>query len=707
MPATIFSGNNVKALKSNLDLNGVTKILSVNADPASGAGVAAPLGSIAMDYLAGKVYKKTGSLDTEWQELGSGIGGINYIENSDAESGTAGWSTYADAAGSAPVDGTGGTANITWSRSTTSPLRGVADFNLVKDAVNRQGQGVSYDFTIDSADQAKILTISADYEVLSGTFATGDLAVYVIQDPAGTPVVLQPAGYQVTAGTNGNKLRLAATFQTASNVTSYRLCIHVASVSALAYTLAFDSVAVSPQQVVYGAPVTDWQDYTPVITAVTTNPTLGTTTVNKARWRRVGDSMQIEYQVKQTSAGTAGSGLYFFALPSGYAVDSSKLGYFSAHDGVAGAGSVTIQTASTAGTGSVYAYDATRLACLFVADSIGAGGVTWGSANFAFSNAALTVSFTAQVPILGWSSSVVVSSSTDTRVVAARFNTSTARTTNNTAPAIIYDVVQYDTHGAYNSSTGTYVVPVSGQYKVSAFALWSATASTVGHSFSLQLKRNGTFVSNICGTRAQTTALATFDCSGSTTFNLNAGDSLTFGGYSDTASTTIASQPLSNWVCVERISGPSQIAASESVAMRAYNTSGFSVPNNSVTTITGWTTSYDTHGAFNASTGIYTVPVSGKYRVSGTLLFASSALVVGQPFSLIAGQSGSVSSNWVCGQSWAMGNVTTAAAAGGSDTIQCLAGDTIAIRAYQSQGAARSLSTSATENHFEITRVGN
>lgn len=693
MPATIFSGNNVKALKSNLDLNGVTKILSVNADPASGAGVAAPLGSIAMDYLAGKVYKKTGSLDTEWQELGSGIGGINYIENSDAESGTAGWSTYADAAGSAPVDGTGGTANITWSRSTTSPLRGVADFNLVKDAVNRQGQGVSYDFTIDAADQAKILTISADYEILSGTFATGDLAVYVIQDPAGTPVVLQPAGYQVTAATIGNKVRLAATFQTASNVTSYRLCIHVASTSASAYTLAFDSIAVSPQQVVYGAPVTDWQAYTP------TTQGFGTISGLTAFYARVGDSLRIRGFF---TAGTPTATQARVSLPSGLSIDSAKIG-------------ATIKIVGVAATGY---NSATFFGVTSVADPAVAGSIvfsrqasTAGSTTPANGDAIIgtgnTFSFDAIVPILGWSSSVVVSSSTDTRVVAARFNTSTARTTNNTAPAIIYDVVQYDTHGAYNSSTGTYVVPVSGQYKVSAFALWSATASTVGHSFSLQLKRNGTFVSNICGTRAQTTALATFDCSGSTTFNLNAGDSLTFGGYSDTASTTIASQPLSNWVCVERISGPSQIAASETVAMRAYNTSGFSVPNNSVTTITGWTTSYDTHGAFNASTGIYTVPVSGKYRVSGTLLFASSALVVGQPFSLIAGQSGSVSSNWVCGQSWAMGNVTTAAAAGGSDTIQCLAGDTIAIRAYQSQGAARSLSTSATENHFEITRVGN
>lgn len=690
MPATIFSGNNVKALKSNLDLNGVTKILSVNADPASGAGVAAPLGSIAMDYLAGKVYKKTGSLDTEWQELGSGIGGINYIENPDAESGTAGWSTYADAAGSAPVDGTGGTANITWSRSTTTPLRGVADFNLVKDAVNRQGQGVSYDFTIDSADQAKILTISADYEVISGTFATGDLAVYIIQDPAGTPVVLQPAGYQVTAGTNGNKLRLAATFQTASNVTSYRLCIHVASVSALAYTLAFDSIAVSPQQVVYGAPVTDWQDYTPVITAVTTNPTLGTTTVNKARWRRVGDSMQIEYQVKQTSAGTAGSGLYFFALPSGYAVDSSKLGYFSAHDGVAGAGNVTVQTASTTGTGSVYAYDATRLACLFVADTVGAGGVTWGSANFAFSNAALTVSFTAQVPILGWSSSVVVSSSTDTRVVAARIFKTTNQGPFSVETKLTGYTVDRDSHGMWDSTNNRFNIPVSGDYQLfiqTNAVLPSGTASQVpGY------KINGGSTVYI-GTDSNAATTVRFG-GAAIVPNLKAGDYVEIYHYTN-ANVTVQAGTTGTFASLTRISGPSQIAASETVAAR-YEATGNRTPT-TAKAINYDTKVFDTHGAVTTVSGDvagwkFTAPVSGKYSVSLSNYMSAAAVST-----LQLCKNGSL-------YAWMASNNIANVAQHSTAIVDVIAGDTIDIRA---DGTPTCVNVTAKILSVSIHRIGN
>jgi len=86
-------------------------------------------------------------------------GGVNFIGNPNAGSNTDGWATYANTAGSTPVNGTGGTPNITWTRNTITPLRGDADFKLHKDAANRQGEGVSYDFKIDRADINKQLSI--------------------------------------------------------------------------------------------------------------------------------------------------------------------------------------------------------------------------------------------------------------------------------------------------------------------------------------------------------------------------------------------------------------------------------------------------------------------------------------------------------------------------------------------------------------------
>ena len=141
----------------------------------------------------------TDLLANRWVKLSASV--INYIANSSALVDTSGYSTYADAAGAAPVDGTGGSPSVTFTRSTTTPLRGIADFNFTKDAANRQGQGVATDITIDLADRAKVLTVTFDYEVLSGTYADGDLTVYLIADPSGKLVVNQQAGNTVESGT--------------------------------------------------------------------------------------------------------------------------------------------------------------------------------------------------------------------------------------------------------------------------------------------------------------------------------------------------------------------------------------------------------------------------------------------------------------------------------------------------------------------------
>ena len=69
--AVIFSGNDVKALKQNLDLFGVVKILSGNLDP-SVSGLPAPVGS-QYNSTNGKVYVKKGVLDTQWEESQTGL----------------------------------------------------------------------------------------------------------------------------------------------------------------------------------------------------------------------------------------------------------------------------------------------------------------------------------------------------------------------------------------------------------------------------------------------------------------------------------------------------------------------------------------------------------------------------------------------------------------------------------------------------------
>lgn len=73
--AVIFSGADVKALKFNLDLFGRSKVMGLNVDPSTGAGIAAPLGSLGMDYLTGHVYYKSGAGDTQWTSISGAVTG--------------------------------------------------------------------------------------------------------------------------------------------------------------------------------------------------------------------------------------------------------------------------------------------------------------------------------------------------------------------------------------------------------------------------------------------------------------------------------------------------------------------------------------------------------------------------------------------------------------------------------------------------------
>lgn len=71
--------------------------------------------------------------------------------------------------------------------------------------------------------------------------------------------------------------------------------------------------------------LTGWNTYSLTIGAITTPPTKGTIVYDNARWRRVGDSMEIRYDFRQSTGGSAGSGAYLFPLPTGYTMDTTKI----------------------------------------------------------------------------------------------------------------------------------------------------------------------------------------------------------------------------------------------------------------------------------------------------------------------------------------------------------------------------------------------
>ena len=123
-----------------------------------------------------------------------------------------------------------------------------------------------------------------------------------------------------------------------------------------------------PLKIKTGLADTDWKDVGPInITAVTTSPTKGTTTSDNVRWRRVGDSMEVIMDYRQTTVGVAGSGVYLFEIPEGYAIDTSKVKVSTTITGdesddvsYLGSGEVHLLTAWS-GKLNVFGYDSTNV----------------------------------------------------------------------------------------------------------------------------------------------------------------------------------------------------------------------------------------------------------------------------------------------------------------------------------------------------------
>lgn len=675
MSAVIFSGSDVKTLKSNIDLNGNSKVLSGAVDPTSSA-TSAPVGSLYLNTSNGLVYRKldAGST-TNWQVLGSGSSsGKNYINNPDAEANTTGWATYADAAGSRPVDGTGGSPNVTWTRSTSSPLRGIGSFIFTKDAANRQGQGVSYDLTIDSADQAKMLYISFDYAIGSGTYSGGtdstdsDLIVYFYRTTA-TGRTIEPTPFKLSGAVIGQKYKFQGWVQTDSDATGYRLILHCATTSASAYTVQIDNVVVGPQVVNFGAPVTDWVAYTPTI-----SPISGYATSPTGYTRRVGDSLEgYVFWRKDGSAGVGGGDLTI-SLPAGISIDSNKAAASVDYTALGDA----YYTAANFSEARCVSYGSATL--LHIQNP---GGSQMIGTDIAASSY-MEIRF--RVPVQGWGSSVVMSNDADTRVVslAVASNNNPSVTAGN---PFEFDVTDKDSHGSWNASTYQYTVPVAGDYVV------SANVQTNAVSYSAIVYVNGSavkqlFYSSSSILLSQGSALIT---------NLKAGDLIDLR---PDATVTQANNSATTHMEIFRLSGPSAIAPTEVVAMRARKNSGSQTTSASFQTVTSWDeVSFDTHSAFNETTGVFTAPIAGFYDVRCTLSYDPNA-TGNRGLQIVHEGSASIVGAAVPG----IASDSTGATASG--LVKCVAGDEITIQAFQNSGGSLAYVTSLEYNTLSINRVG-
>ena len=585
---------------------------------------------------------------------------------------------------------TAANANLSISAVTSGKLAGSYSLQMVSTVASTPGDMLVSDaFTIDASDAAKVLTFKAFYSATSGASnlnfsGTSAASIQVYIYDVTNSAWIQPAGvYGMTQGFGVGVV--TGTFQSSSNGTQYRIAFVNINASAGAFTMLMDDIAISPQTTNIGPVVTDWQSYT------ITTPGLGTPSNVETEWRRVGDELEIRGKFTIGSLAPA-LGEPRITFPSGIiSADTTKI--------------PTIQIAGE------FVQDSAGVigALLLMEPSV--GYVTLGFQNS--TNAGLTklttgngmlnggkIAFKARIPASGWSSNVQMSNDTDTRVVAARMDTTTGTVLNGSGVKIDFNGVFLDTHGMASTANDRMTIPVSGVYKIRSLNFLSGT--TGERAVRTDVKINGATSYQVAlGVKPPTTTGTSWTIFGEITLKLNAGDYAEIFGVDVAGATTVVS---GSYFEIERLSGPSVIAASETVACRYTTAAGQSIASSSAVTVVFGTKTYDSHNAFNASTGEFTVPVSGTYAIKGCITFGSTAWASTNVIQLRLYKGGvHISQNTDVTET----SMTRMVSIQHHDSIKLLAGDVITLKAVHFNAGSKSLSTDPTENFFAIERIGN
>jgi hypothetical protein len=676
---------------------------------------------------------------TSWTPATAQSSGINWITTGDAETNsTAGWIMYNDSSAT-PVDCTGGTVVGTpLTVTSTSPLSGTYSYVWTHGAANSQGIGFSYAFTTDTGNATKVESTQFDIKVTSGTWAAGvpagsgstgsdsDQTVWIYDVDSST--LIQPTTYRIYGG-NGGSFHFQTYWQPVnSSSRNYRLCIHNATTTASAYTTEFDSVSTAPATYTYGTPITDWQSTTLVagtnLTATTTNPAFGTVANNAYRWRRVGSNLEFIVDYRQTSAGaTAGTGSFLITLPNSAQVDTTLVttnggtttnGYGTIL-GDAWLSNAATGIASQAHIGQVIAWDASHITARFKINASTADTWTsllWGSSLGAsqFNNANLTFHFSGSVPIQGWSSSVQMSDSAPQTLVALDVgaaigtgtltaNTETVVPLGSNSPSITIDTV-----GGWSSANNQYTVQTPGIYRITPTCALTGTWAVSDYLIS-GIQLNGSSSTYLGAMKAQAAVTTQLMAQGSGIAQYKAGDTLKLVCKTNASSKTYDNSLVAQGFKVERLSSLQTIGATETVAAFYTTTNANTITTGNSAVIANLTKVYDTHGGMNASTGVYTVPYSGKYRISSGLTMASIAFTAGAGRLAVMRLTGT--QTYLLNIWTVQSTVTTQPALNGSVTQNFNAGDTISITEANSTGSTTNLDAVAAENWISIERVGN
>jgi hypothetical protein len=450
---------------------------------------------------------------------------------------------------------------------------------------------------------------------------------------------------------------------------------------------------VGPQNLVKGAVVTDTLTYTPI----TGGFTVGNGTIT-GRYHREGQFIvgDISFTSGTTSSYTTST--WRVSLPAGLQPDLGLLSGGSVTPVGLARGQFNDGTDGEARTGVVLCTSSSPE--LFVQVSPNQGNYSnlfWNSTTTGVLNflTSTTFQFSFKVPIQGWSSNLTLSEDGGTREVAM-YAAGNGGQSISVDGRVFFNTVR-DTTSSWNGSV--YVVPETGTYDFSGKSLTTTSASGQYYLLNETLGINLGYM-NIGGV--------------STYKELSISRYLTKGHIIsirlDTAN-TLSNIPSLHYLTIAKLSSPQTLAGSETVAVRAVQSSGQSIPNDSVPVIMVFdsTKTYDTHNSLVTSTGIFTAPSSGKYQVNQRCRFAGASWNAGNEVGVVLYKDtgGGFLTYSRLDIRIFHSSVTQEVSLIGGDIIQLAKGEKIAVGIYSNRsGGASTLSTLTFFNFLSITKVG-
>lgn len=619
----------------------------------------------ALNLQQGDILPNGGTLTYE--------GNKNYIGNASFENQlTTGWSLFNTTMSGTTPTGTvsAGATGLTLGVTTSSPLAGTASLqvtaNLSSIGIWPVGTGVISDaFTIDNESQSQPLNFSFHYQAAtngsffnwSGTSAN-TLSVYIYDVVVGA--WSQPVGvYNLKTGIGVGTA--SGFFQPASpSSTQFRiaiLAINSSLTAAGASNIIFDDFFLGPAVAGSTAGPVDWMGNAAAqaVTASITNIAFTTVKDSSGAWNGT------QYIVQ-----TAGDYIVTGQFITGNATGQQCQVFLN---GVNQANFSYVANSGSPSSGG------TMLPNLKIGDAISMRAIvtqTIGAASMQISMI--------QSSGVGPAGQVVTSQMFSASSIAVTAN-----------QPIPYTTIVYDTTGALTTGAASkFTAQVSGYYDV--FINGAARTASAGQS--LLLYKNSSAADSFV-----TFPAAGFSISGATQINCNAGDTLDIR-----CDGSITLTP--GVVTFSLRQGPSALTSNPTVSMKYANTAGTSIPNTGDNNVPFATKVFDSTNSYNTSTGIYTVPVSGKYNVRGTVNYSSQTYGVNNQLVASVYKNGAIESYGEISPIMAI--VTLAFGSVVDTSVQCNAGDTLEIRAQNTRSAgATILNTGAGFNHIEISRAGN